>query len=169
MKGYLKKAEKSLKNFSYFLKHNPGALVTGIVSGMTGATYRIVIGKSVTGHDEIFKGPDGNPAISGGTTGNLFNSWWNPGFNRNNYVSGPAVHPLNSHDTTIYNSCTGFGGFMTGLLFSLAAALAGFGVYKTIKSVYNLFDSKKLKKHHKKRSKLLVGEKKQTLDDVVTA
>ena len=57
-----------------------------------------------------------------------------------------APNPLTAHDASIYNTCAGFSGVMTGIGFSLAAFLIGFYIIFTIKKAINLFKPSDLKK-----------------------
>jgi len=173
MTGYVGRVKKGVKDVYYLMRKHPGAVVSALGSMIPAAAYRIIIGNQVKSHPEVGINPiNGKPCVIGGTTGDLFNSWWNPGWNGENYVPGDSAHGLSAHDKLIYNTTTGAGGFFTGLAFTIAAGVVGLSAYLGVRKVINLFsksDKEKLAQHHEKRSKLIVGEKKQTLDDVVTA
>ncbi len=141
MNKYLKKIGNGFKALGYYFWNDKIALITGLTTGLSAAAYRIVVGISVAGHDEIGRSPlTGDLGVIGTTDGDLFNSWWNPGFNSGNYVLGDVLNPLTPHDAIIYNTCAGFSGVMIGIGFSIVAFLVGFFVYKALKKTVNLFN-----------------------------
>ncbi len=167
MTGYVGRVKKGVKDVYYLMRKHPGAVVSALGSMIPAAAYRIIIGNQVKSHPEVGKDPlTGDIVVRGGTTGDLFNSWWNPGWNGENYVPG-APNFLSAHDATIYNTTTGAGGFFTGLAFTIAAGVVGLSAYLGVRKVINLFskgDREKLAQHHEKRKKVL----STTIDDVIT-
>ncbi len=148
---YLKKIGNGFKALGYYFWNDKIALITGLTTGLSAAAYRIVVGISVAGHDEIGIDPfGGEPVMAGTHEGNFFSNWFWPGFNTDGYVHGDAANFLTTHDAIIYNTCAGFSGVMIGIGFSLAVFLAVFLTINGIRNIYRTINPRILKEHEEK-------------------
>ncbi|MHA1401745.1 MAG: hypothetical protein ACTSQE_15445 [Candidatus Heimdallarchaeaceae archaeon] len=126
-----------LKDAWYVMKTDKKAFVTGAVPAIVAGIYRTLVGIKVKSHPEVGINPlSGKPNVVGTYKGDLFNSWWDPGWNGENYVPGPCANGLSAHDTLIYNTTTGVGGVVTGLAFALGVGTVGWSAYGAMKRAF---------------------------------